>query len=425
MRYDTAPTETAPTGPALPGTALLALRRFAAESAVDARPVPGSMRSWIPGDPAGPRAEVGVTEGGLVWRWYIEVPGRRRHGRTLSLRAAWGRAARALPEMTAEQWRQAIAEGDPAPTRCGITEEIVQLFGDPDGAERTRVFVCGREPGHGGTDHAGPLLNPGGGDEEHLSAQWPADPAPADDRYARLNQARGPYRVGRKQPHNVYRQLGDEPTDDDVSLFDAIRTDLAAEAVEALNTRLAMLTQTGQADEPLGTVHASAKLIGEPCPGGCGDPRPHRVHLTAAGRAWLGYDPDTDDWVAAADIGQLTALLTESRTDRERLAEALKVCEVALHLTAVVGGTDPYDDAACGALHAGQQASGAYHTDWQPGQQERDDAGLSRCPTPCDDDCGAPCHESHDVPANRSHQPEDCPTAPSATDDDTEGTRDQ
>jgi hypothetical protein len=67
----------------------------------------------------------------------------------------------------------------------------------------------------------------------------------------------------------------------------------------------------------------------------------------------------------------------ESATERSqaeinRLTAALKVCELALHSRSVVR-----DDADGTLIHAAQQASCAYETSWQPGEQERDDAGLT------------------------------------------------
>lgn len=66
----------------------------------------------------------------------------------------------------------------------------------------------------------------------------------------------------------------------------------------------------------------------------------------------------------------------ESATEEiARLTAALKVCEEALHHRSVI--RDELDETGETLIHAAQQASGAYWTDWQPGQQERDDAGLT------------------------------------------------
>jgi hypothetical protein len=63
--------------------------------------------------------------------------------------------------------------------------------------------------------------------------------------------------------------------------------------------------------------------------------------------------------------------LVVARADRTRLAEALKVCEEALHHRSVIHS--PLTGAAEDVLLAAQQASGAYCTDWQPGGEDRDD----------------------------------------------------
>lgn len=34
---------------------------------------------------------------------------------------------------------------------------------------------------------------------------------------------------------------------------------------------------------------------------------------------------------------------------------------------------------------------------------------MTKCPTPCDDDCEAECHQWHVPRWKRDHQPEDCP----------------
>jgi len=116
------------------------------------------------------------------------------------------------------------------PHRCGATVDM------PGAGRQRYVFTCEREIGHGGTVHIGHLLLPGPG-EAATCLHWPMHPPGPDttDRYAHLPAATGPYRVGRKCPWNVYRQLGPQPCDDDVALFDAGRADLAALVVAALN----------------------------------------------------------------------------------------------------------------------------------------------------------------------------------------------
>lgn len=249
-------TDPAPTGAALSGPDLLDLRHFAAEHAADRYPTSGALRIWDPHDPTAAHGEVHVSQDGARWCWGIDLPERRCSGRALTLRRAWTRAYRALPELTAEQWAQVTAAAPPRPHHrkgppvtdtaarrptCGVTTEVQPAaFRDPDqGPAYPTVFVCAREEGHGGTVHQGGPLHP-------RPTEYPGHPQPTvtwpvgtpdrhHDRYHGLESATGPYRVGRKCPWNIYRQLGEAPGDEDVALFDAGTADIAARVVQALN----------------------------------------------------------------------------------------------------------------------------------------------------------------------------------------------
>lgn len=62
-----------------------------------------------------------------------------------------------------------------------------------------------------------------------------------------------------------------------------------------------------------------------------------------------------------------------AEAEQMRLRAALKVCEDALHRTAIIGGA-PATGEDADRLHAAQQAAGAWANGWRPGQQQRDDS---------------------------------------------------
>lgn len=71
----------------------------------------------------------------------------------------------------------------------------------------------------------------------------------------------------------------------------------------------------------------------------------------------LGNAPaDGDEMVGVMDTRELAAYAAEAMNASDRLAKALQVCEHTVHLVR----PDQAD------LHAAQQASGAYCTDWRP-----------------------------------------------------------
>jgi len=58
-----------------------------------------------------------------------------------------------------------------------------------------------------------------------------------------------------------------------------------------------------------------------------------------------------------------------------RLSAALKVCEEALHHRSIL--RERMSGAAEDLIHAAQQASGAYCSDWKPGGEDRDEEATS------------------------------------------------